>query len=135
MSNSITVQVSTNSNGTINQEQTEATFRALLSDYTAGAETQNSVIEEHVNAIFDENLGDVIKMPSLVHAVCTRMNAVIQNYQAINDRVLAYVRSNSQGKKNEDGTVERPTSTLIVIKGAGGGVARRSDRSVVVISE
>lgn len=118
--------------GKVDQDKSEAAFRGALLKYVAERETEGTLIEEAVSALFDQYKGAAINMPAVCSMTAQRLNAQPENFKVLSDRVAEYVRANSQETGNEkEGTlVEHPDSLFIIAKGKGGGVSRRADRPV-----
>lgn len=116
--------------GSVDVDATLAKCKAELIQFCAERETEEATIADAVCAIFDEYVGVRINMPALTGFALQRLNAQPQNHKVLTERVQAYVRSNSQGKTDDDGTQERPGSLFLIGKGKGGGVARRCDLPV-----
>jgi hypothetical protein len=117
-----------NEEGNIDQDLSVAAFRTALLKRIAERETEATSIGEAVNALFDEHLGTSINMPAVASMTCAKLNAQPENYKVLSDRILQYVRDNSQGETTEDGVEERPASTFVIAKGKNGGCYRRADR-------
>lgn len=115
------------SDGSVDLEATVTKFQGDLVQFVAERETEQAVIAEAVNAIFDAHPGAAINMPALQTFALQRLNAQPENYTILADRVADYVRENAQGETREDGSHERPGSLFVIKKGKGGGVHRRAD--------
>lgn len=127
MSNAVVLFLVRDASGAVDREACLDKFEAELVKYCAERETEQEVISEAVNAAFDKYHGANITMPALCTFALTKLNAQPENHKILTERVLAYVRDNSQGKTAEDGTVERPNSVFVIGKGKNGGVRRRAD--------
>lgn len=127
MATSLTVQL-VDTDGHIDQAQSEAAFRSALLKHIAERETEQEQIAEAVSALFDQYKGASINMPAVASMTAQRLNAQPETFKVLSERVLDYVRANSQGETQEDGTVERPDSLFVIGKGKGGGCYRRADR-------
>jgi predicted Zn-dependent protease with MMP-like domain len=114
--------------GAINQEKSEQAFRTALVKHIAEHEVEQTLIAEKVSELFDQYKGTGINMPAVASMTAQKLNAIPENFKVISDRVLAYVRENSQGETLADETVERPNSLFVVAKGKNGGCFRRADR-------
>lgn len=130
MAITLLVALATFSDGTIDQDQSETNFRSALVKRKAELETEQEQIGDTVNALFDKHPGASINMPAIASMAANMLNAQPENYSVLSERVLEYVRANSQGKTAEDGTVERPASLFVIAKGKGGGCYRRADKPV-----
>jgi hypothetical protein len=62
-------------------------------------------------------MGKTLAMPIVSNYALIRLNAQPENYSALNERVLQYIRDNKVGD----------ASLFVVSKGKGGGCSRRSD--------
>jgi hypothetical protein len=129
MSVSITVEAVL-TDGSIDQAATEAAFHSALLRTVAEVETQEAEIASQVSAIYDQFTGKAIGMPALGSMVAQRLNAQPENFKALSDRALDFVRANSQTTgSEEDGTLaEHPESIYVIAKGKNGGCFRRADR-------
>ena len=116
--------------GKVNQDKSEAAFRGALLKYIAERETEGTLIEEAVSALFDQYKGAAINMPAVASMTAQRLGAQPENFKVLSDRVAEYVRANSQetGSEKEGNLVQHPESMFIIAKGKGGGVSRRADR-------
>ena len=114
------------SNGSIDQAASESAFRTALLKRVAEQETEVAEIADATLATFAEHKGRAITMPALAGMVCARLNVQPENFSVLSDRVLDYVRSNSQGR-TVNGQVENPESLFVISKGKGGGTRLRAD--------
>jgi len=126
MSISLTVDLVTQ-DGHIDIEASTAAFRTAALRRQAELETEQTEIADAVTALFDQYLGQPIAMPTLGSMVAQKLNAQPENFKVLSDRVLDYVRQNSQGKVT-DGVEERPDSLYFIGKGKNGGCYRRADK-------
>lgn len=112
--------------GQIDQEASLEAFSTQLEQYVLEREGQQELIAEHVASLFSEekNRGKAIPMPTVASMVASKLNVQPENHAVLVDRIQQYLRDNSQGKKLEDGTSERPNSLFVVTKGAGNGGCR-----------
>lgn len=102
------------SNGSIDSTATVAKFQTELAAFETGTAEEQSNIAGAVSAVFDENpKGSRITMPTLCSLAVAKLNAEVTNYQALSDKVHAFVKAN--------------TDTYSVAKGKGGGVGRIAD--------
>lgn len=120
--------------GTIDQAASEAAFRTSLANYIAEREVEEGNIADAVHAVFDKYRGASINMPALAGFVLQQLNVQPENFNALEERVMEYVRNNADlpEKKDKSGKViqaaEAPrTRTFAIGKGKGGGVKRWSD--------
>lgn len=113
--------------GNIEQTASLAAFETALVRRATEREIERTGIAEAVSELFDENLGKSIPMPTVASMVCAKLNVPAESHNVISERVLGYLRENSQGK-TVDGVEERPDSLLVTTKGLGGGTSRRADR-------
>lgn len=121
----------------VDQSATTAAFRTALASYVAEREIQDGNIGEAVHAVFDQYPTANINMPALAGFVLQRLNAQPENFNALEERVMEYVRKNADlpTLKDKAGNVtqvgEAPrTRTFAIGKGKGGGVKRWSDHPV-----
>lgn len=129
MSNSLTVSLVLDGDS-IDQSASEAAFRTALLKHIAERETQQEQIAEAVSVLFDRYAGQSIGMPALASMTAQALNAQPENFKVLSDRVLDYVRANSQttGSEDEGTLAQHPDSTFVISKGKGGGCYRRADR-------
>ena len=113
--------------GKIDIDASVQAFRSAAVKRQAELETEQSEIAEAVEALFDSNRGKAIAMPVLGSMVAQALNAQPENFKVLSDRVLDYVRANSQGEV-KDGVAARPDSLFVIGKGKNGGCYRRADR-------
>ena len=126
MSNSLTVDLVL-SGGHIDIEASTQAFRAACLKRQAELETEQEQIAEAVSALFDTYQGKSIAMPAVASMTAQKLNAQPENFKVLSDRVLDYVRANSQGEV-KDGVEQHPGSLFVITKGKGGGCYRRADR-------
>ncbi len=116
-------------NGNISLERSLEAAEAALVKYIAETETQESVLADAVNAVFDQFPGKPMAMPTLVSLAVAHLNGQPENFKVLSEKVAQYVRDHSQGKnlaeKGKTPVWENPGSLFIVAKGYGGGVSRR----------
>lgn len=128
MSNAVVPFLVRDSGGAVDRAACLDKFEEELVKYCAQREMEQETIAEAVHAAFDKYVGANITMPALCTYALTKLNAQPENHKILTERVLAYVRENSQGDKTaEDDSVERPDSTFVIGKGKHGGVRRRVD--------
>jgi len=126
----LTMELSTNADGTIDQDAWEAAAVAAVGKRVAELETSTAQIAEVVSSLFDQFRGQHLKMPALASAACNKLNTPPEYFGTFSERVLAFVRANSQGEKLADGSVQRPDSLFVISKGKNGGACRRADLPV-----
>jgi hypothetical protein len=114
MKNTITVEL-VSSNGALDESASKAAFNAAYAAYAAEHETQESVISDAVNGIFDAHVGQNIKMGTLCHLALTALNVQNENFTALEARVKSFIRSQTKA------------GVFSMVKGAGGGFARVAD--------
>lgn len=133
MNNTITIALV---NGTDDDLETNVqAFREAYLSYVAERGIEDEQIATAVDAVFDQYKGASINMPALAGFVLQRLNAQPENFTALEERVLDYVRRNadqSELKDKETKAVIRQaeaprTRTFSIGKGKGGGVRRWSD--------
>jgi hypothetical protein len=133
----ISIALATLASGALDDAKNEQTFQDAYASFKAELETQESTIADAVSAQFDEYPGQAQNMPALVHGVLNRLNVTPANHKAMGDKVLAYIRKNSDQAAALDKVTkkvitpaEAPRTRLFGIrKGVGGGVSRWSDVS------
>lgn len=118
-----------NEDGTINHDASNAKFSGVLLEYEVQQEAEESALANAVREFFDAHKTVRVNMPYVKSKILQMMNAGPDNHAALTEKLEAYIKRNSQGKKADDGTVERPNSLLVTSKGRGdlGGCARRCD--------
>ena len=126
MSISLTVDLVTQ-DGHIDIDASTAAFRSAAIKRQAELETEQTEIADAVTALFDQYRGQAIPMPTVGSMVAQKLNAQPENFKVLSDRVLDYVRQNSQGEV-KDGVAARPDSEFVIGKGKNGGCYRRADR-------
>jgi hypothetical protein len=126
----LTMELSTNPDGSIDQDAWETAAVAAVAKRVAELETSTAQIAEVVSSLFDQFRGQHLKMPALASAACNSLNTPPEYFGLRSEQVLSYVRANSQGKTLADGTVERPSSIFLITKGKNGGASRRADQPV-----
>jgi hypothetical protein len=104
------------SSGSIDSGATVAKFEAELAAFVTGTAEEQGNISGAVSAVFDENKGKRIAMPTLISLSLVKLNAQVENFQALGEKVHTFVKAN--------------TETYSVAKGKGGGVGRIADLPV-----
>ena len=139
MSKLLTLAVSAlfahDADGKIDEEKSVSNFRAHVAKTKTEQELEESTIARAVSAVFDENPGASINMDGVIGMALRGLNVQQANYTAMQDKVGAYIRANSDRAEKKDrktGKVtqqkEQPRTRLFGIKkGLGGGVCRWSD--------
>ena len=123
----LTVSLVPGVNG-IDTEASKEAFDTALASYIAEQETENANFLTALNVVFDRHPDKGINLPALQSMAAQELNAQPENWNALSERVADFVRANSQGKKLEDGSFERPESMFVMGKGrTNGGVRRRTD--------
>jgi hypothetical protein len=132
---SITIALATLASGALDDTKNEQTFRSAYSAYKAELETEEATIADAVSAQFDAYPGASQNMPALVHGVLNRLNVDPSNHGTMEEKVLAFVRDNS----DRPAKIDRKTKAVLqtaevsrtrlfgIKKGVGGGVCRWSD--------
>jgi hypothetical protein len=123
---SITVELVT-TDGAIDIDASAQAFRTAALKRQAELETEGSQIASAAAELFDQYRGQAIPMPTVGSMVAQKLNAQPENFKVLSDRVLDYVRQNSQGEV-KDGVAARPDSLFVIGKGKNGGCYRRADR-------
>jgi hypothetical protein len=113
--------------GSIDHDATVDKFSGDLLRFEAERETEMAVISQAVHALFDQFKGVRMNTPYVTGEVLRRLNVQPENYKTLHDKVVDFIRSSSQGKTLDDGSVECPNSVFVIGKGKGGGIARRAD--------
>jgi hypothetical protein len=128
MSNPITVDL-VSTDGHIDIDASTQVFRTAALKRQAELETEGAEIAQACSELFDQYRGKAIPMPTVGSMVAQKLNAQPENFKVLSDRVLDYVRSNSQTTgSEEEGTLEQhPDSLFVIGKGKGGGCSRRAD--------
>lgn len=116
--------------GLIDDSLSTQAFTSALAAYKAERETEEATISDAVHAQFSEFPGASQNMPALVHGALNRLNVVPSSYKAMETKVLAYIRENSDRTADKKtGRVAEPPRTRLfgIRKGVGGGVCRWAD--------
>ncbi len=116
--------------GSIDLDASTQAFRSAAVRRQAELETEQEQIAEAVSALYDRFPGQAIGMPAVASMTAQALNAQPENFKVLSDRVLDYVRSNSQetGSAKEGTLVSHPDSLFVIAKGKNGGCYRRADR-------
>ena len=131
MTDTLTVNLVSKADGSIDQEASEQAFADQLAAHIVDRETQDTQIANVVSSLFDKHLGKFLTMPTLCSLAVGALNGQPENWKTLSERVANYVRANSQERKAADGTITKDDSSAYVIgRGAGKGVARRADQPV-----
>lgn len=120
----LTMELSTNADGTIDQDAWEAAAVAAVGKRVAELETSTAQIAEVVSSLFDQFRGQHLKMPALASAACNSLNTPPEYFGLRSEQVLSYVRANA----GEGGIFE-------IRKGKSGGCARVADLPAPPVSE
>lgn len=135
MTTTLTVALVVLANG-IDLDASRQAFSDALDSYIAERAIEDDNIGSAVHAVFDQYPSANINMPALTSYVLQKLNASPENFNALEARVMEYVRVNADAaQKSKDGVVtqfaEEPgTRTFVIAKGKGGGVKRwRKDES------
>jgi len=121
--------------GEIDEQGSALAFEAELANYKAARETEEATIAAVIHGIFDKYKGASISMPALAGTALRELNVVPANHKVMEEKVLAYVRENSdraEKKNRKTGAIEqvaepKRTRTFGIKKGVGGGVCRWED--------
>src|ERR1700722_14068666 len=116
---SITVKL-VSRNGSTDVVAARQSFETALAEHVAQHETEMGVVADAVNAVLAENAGKAIKLGTLGSYAAMRLNATPDNHSTLSELAQDYARANAKGDN----------SALVIIRGAGGGVIRRSDLPV-----
>lgn len=130
MSESLTVELVV-VDGVVDADESLLAFETALENRVAEREIEQTGIATAVAELFalTENFGKAVAMPTIASMVCASLHVPAQSHSVITERVLNYLRAQSQGKV-VDGVEERPASLLVTTKGRNGGTAIRADRPV-----
>jgi hypothetical protein len=128
MSTSITVDLVI-TDGLVDIDASAQVFRTAALKRQAELETEGAEIAQACEELFDQYRGKAIPMPTVGSMVAQKLNAQPENFKVLSDRVLDYVRANSQstGSEEEGTLVLHPDSLFVIGKGKGGGCSRRAD--------
>lgn len=135
MALSLTVTLVTLASGAINEAASIQAFEDKLASFKAELETESGTIADAVNAQFDQYPGASQNVPALCHGALNRLNVQPANYAVMEQKVLAYIRDNSDRAEKKDRKtgaitqVAEPARTRLfgIKKGVGGGCVRWSD--------
>lgn len=135
MARTLSISLILAASGEIDEQASTRAFQERLSAYKAECETEEDTIADAVHAQFDLYPGASQNMPALVHGTLGRLNVQPANFKTMEEKVLAYVRENSDRAEKLDKKTkaviqakEEPRTRLFGIKkGVGGGVCRWSD--------
>lgn len=118
-------------NGVLNEAAALTSAQEVIQRVKAEREQDEETIKMAMDQVFDSHIGTSINMPYLCSATLQVLGIGQQpsNYKMLEKRVHGFATSNSQGKllDKETGTYENPNSYLIVGRGKGSSVRRRSD--------
>src|SRR5208282_5052738 len=97
--------------GNIDQDASLEAFEQALDRRANEREIERTGIATAVSDLFDlpENFGKSIPMPTVASMVCAALHVPAPSHNVITERVLDYLRVNSQGN-TVDGVAERPAS-------------------------
>jgi hypothetical protein len=117
--------------GVVDTDESLLAFETALEARVTEREIERTGIANAVSELFalPENKGKSIPMPTVASMVCAALNVPALSHNVITERVLGYLRVNSQGETT-DGVQERPASLFVTAKGKHGGVSIRADRPV-----
>ena len=104
--------------GSIDLDATVSKFEGDVSTYVALQAADQEKVAEAVATVFDTNMGTNINMPFLVSQALPLLGVSASTHKSLSERVLAYVRSNADGKGS---------NLFSIVKGIHGGVKRLSD--------
>jgi len=103
------------SSGAVDVVASAAKYAEALSAWVAENEVDPQRLTDAVNAVFDRFPSQTLPMPALVSLAVTEFGATPQQHKTISNRIHAHIR----GMAGEGGT-------LVVTKGKGGGVSRKT---------
>jgi hypothetical protein len=112
--NELTIEL-VNKNGKIDHDASLAVFETEYASYIAQHETEVATLSAAVDSILDAHPGKSIAMPVLASMALNSINVQPENFSALEELTLQYMRDNSKG---ED-------SLFVITKGKGGGLKRR----------
>lgn len=107
------------SNGTVDVVASATAYAEALSAWVAENEADTQQLTDMVNACFDNAGGKTLSMPYLVSQVVSGLGVSPAEHKATTKRVHEHVRCMA----GEGGA-------LVIAKGKGGGVSRKSDAPV-----
>lgn len=124
-----------NTDGSVDEESTNAVFANLLSSYLATTMYARERIAEAVDAVFDAHRGASLPMQYIVTSALTRLDVTPDNSADLIKMVQEYLRENADRtaeKDKETGRIlvaEEPARTrkFSAIKKGRGGIHRWSD--------
>jgi hypothetical protein len=113
--------------GSVDVEGTLAKFGVDLLNFVAERDTEDAVIGEAVNALFDKHPGARLVVPYVVSQTLVALNVQPQNSTALTKRVMDFLHANNG---------ERDSGQPYGIgKGKGSGVCRWSTTPEKVVPE
>lgn len=135
MALTLTITLATLASGALDDTKNAQSFSDAYEAFKAQRDTEDAQIADAVNAQFSAYPGASQNMPALVHGALQRLNVIPANHKVMEEKVLAYVRQNSDRPAVTDKKTkavitpaEAPRTRLFGIKkGVGGGVCRWSD--------
>lgn len=107
------------STGSIQVDETVDKFRSALISYQAERETELATISHAVDTVFSQNRGAHIVLRAVATLALNELHVQRENFQVLNDKVLAYVRENIGTR--ESGAM------FGLARGPNGGVCRWAD--------
>ena len=107
-------------NGKVDQDASRDAFEAALSHFVAQHETETATLATAVDAVLANHPNKGIAMPILASLALNTINVQPENFSALSEQLMNYVRANAS-EKREDGKLFR------IGKGKGGGCRRWTD--------
>lgn len=115
----LTAFVARTPEGNIDHQATNQKFSALLQAYEAERETEDELVVNAINAVFDEHVGARLNKPYVLNtALLVKMSCAAAELPILQKRAADYLKAN---------TGERGSAIFGVSKGPGGGMIRYSD--------
>jgi hypothetical protein len=107
--------------GVVDSDATVAKFSADLDTYIAERETEETVISNAVNSVFDNYKGARMSVPFVIREALTALNvsAMPNALGPLTKRVHSYLSDNAKGDN----------SLFLIVKGPRGGCSRRADKA------
>ncbi len=108
--------------GSVDHEASILKFAEILSAWEVEVEAAQAEVRGAVEALFDRYKGVTMNKKFIVSQVCQSLNATPETWADTEEKIVQYLKDNSQGDNNE-----RPDSRFVTKVGKGGGTFRRCD--------
>lgn len=140
---SISVELVTSVDGSLDDNANFAAFQETYSKYKALVEADTVAIAAAVNAQFDKYPGASLNIDAIVHGALTVLNSNIHNQSSLTEKITSYIQNNTDRSM----VVDRKTKEVVAVaeaprtrlfgmkKGRNGGRFRWSDVPVVETDE